>query len=198
MTGYLKDYMNQSAQKKGGIWTFYDGLVTTGALTLLRSDVPSQNVQALPIPPATFVLKIVASAPSGHTDCAGTVTVNAEVITFTVAATKYTVTGLTTIPTISTSALDCKLVITAYDPVSTTDIYEWFTAPCRWENNQIGYWTSAGAWSMSNSVVISETNYIVGNTLRLVGGSDVYGQLVKSIIVFLDQDGVEQGRRYLI
>ena len=64
--------------------------------------------------------------------------------------------------------------------ILSTDIYEWFTAACRWENNQIGYWTSAGAWSMSNSVVISETTYVVGDTLRLVGGTDVYGQLVKS------------------
>ena len=126
----------------------------------------------------------MASAPSGHTDCAGTVTVNAEVITFTVAATKYTVTGLSALPTISTSALDCRLVITAYNAGSSADIYEWFTAACRWENNQIGYWTSAGAWSMSNSVVISETAYVVGDTLRLVGGTDTYGQLVKSIIVF--------------
>ena len=35
MTGYLKDYMNQSAQKKGGIWTFYSGLVTTGLMLYL-------------------------------------------------------------------------------------------------------------------------------------------------------------------
>lgn len=60
-------------------------------------------------------LKIVASSVTGHTDCAGTVTVNSEVITFTQAATKTTTTDLTALPTITTANLDCHLVISILD-----------------------------------------------------------------------------------
>ena len=193
------DYYNQTCQVQSGVFTYFSGLSGTGGLhtlTLLRSDFPATNHLALPIPPATFVLKIVASAPTGHTDCTGTVTVNAEAIAFTGAATKYSVTGLTATPTIYATDLDCNLVITAYD---TTDVYYWASSPCRWKADAIMFIASGGTtFTQSKAVIITDAVYTVGQTLRLVGGSDVYGQLVKMITVQLNIDGVIEASTYFI
>jgi hypothetical protein len=53
-------------------------------------------------------------------------------------------------------------------------------------------------FTQSKAVIITDAVYTVGQTLRLVGGSDVYGQLVKMITVQLNIDGVIEASTYFI
>ncbi len=195
------DYYNQTCQKKGGIWTYFSGLCGAGGahtLTLLRSDAPPMTSATLPIPPATFVLKVAATSVTGHTDLIGTVTVNAEVMTWSGAGSaKFTTTGLTATPTISVADMDCNIVITAYE--SSADLYEWFTSACRWKPDAIMFIASGGSvFTQSKAVIITDAVYAIGDILRLVGGTDTAGQLVKMITCQLNIDGIVEGRTYFI
>jgi hypothetical protein len=87
--------------------TFYNG-ISSGSLTLIGAW-PTNGSK----------LQIVASSVTGHTDCTGRVTINGtENIDFVAAAKKISTTALTTRPTITTSNLDCNMVITCLDPGS--------------------------------------------------------------------------------
>lgn len=193
MTTLDSDYYNQTCELKGGVFTYYSDLSGTGGvhpLTLLRSDLP-------PAPwNVNFLLKIVTSAPSGHTDVTGTVTVNAENVAFTSATTKYTVTPLNAVPTITVTDLDCNLVITAYK--SSSDVYDYIPSACRWKDDAIIFMQSGGSFTQSKAVIITDAVYTVGQTLRKPGGTDTTGQLIKMITVQLNIDGVEEGRTYFI
>jgi hypothetical protein len=187
MTGLAADYFNQVAQKKiSTLWTFYTGL-----------DKPTPLVLTKGAPPISFRVKVTASAVDTHTDCAGTVTVNSETLTFTGAGTKSTTTTLTSLPTITTANLDCWLVIWAID-TSGTDYYEvtWTDFDCRWEDAQIAYYTPAGAWAQSNAIVYSKTAYVVGNTLRKYGTTTEI--TIKKVMIGTDLDGIEEYRKYIL
>lgn len=101
--------------------TFYSGL-SFATLTLIGTW-PTNGSK----------LQIVASATTGHADCAGRVTINGtENIDFLVAGTKNSTNLLTSRPTITTSGLDCNLLVSCLDsgsqPIYTsteTDL------PCR-------------------------------------------------------------------
>jgi hypothetical protein len=82
----------------------YNGL-STATLTLIGTW-PSNGSK----------LQIVASAITDHTDCVGDVIINGtDTYHFSQAGTKRTTTSLTAKPTITTSGLDCNLVITCTD-----------------------------------------------------------------------------------
>jgi hypothetical protein len=152
-------YLKDTAEKKTNVlWVFYDAL-NTATLTLIKGA-----------PAVTFKVKIQASASGAHTDCAGTVTVNAEVITFTQAATKTTTTNLTVLPTITTANLDCNLKIWAID-TGNADIYEAvYTAfACRWEAVSKAFVQSTGTWTQSAAKVVAKTVYAIGDYLRKYG-----------------------------
>lgn len=113
-------------------------------------------------------LKIVASSVTGHADCVGTVTVNAEVITFAQAATKTTTNGLTALPVITTSGLDCYLTITALDsglaPIYTsveTDL------PCTIKLVNRGVQTANGTWtSVKSTELRARGTFAVGDIIK--------------------------------
>ena len=182
----IDDYLNQKAQKKTSVlWTLYNNL--SAAPLALTGTAPA----------VTFRCKITLSASGAHTDCAGTVTVNAEVITFTVAATKTTTTNLTALPTITTANLDCNVKITCID-TGGADIYQHSYADflCRWEDVAVMFLNSAGAWTQSNAKVIAKTVYAVGDFLRKDGTTTEYA--IKQMYVATDVDGVEQFRKYML
>lgn len=101
--------------------TFYDGL--SAATLTLTGTWPTNGAR----------LQVVASAATGHTDCTGRVTINGvENIDFIAAGTKNGTNSITSRPTITTSGLDCNLLISCLDsgsqPIYTsteTDL------PCR-------------------------------------------------------------------
>lgn len=152
-------YLKDTGEKRTNVlWVFYNDL-SAAALTLIKGA-----------PAVTFRVKIQASASGAHTDCAGTVTVNAETVTFTAAATKTTTTNLTALPTITTANLDCNLNISAIN-TGGADIYEAvYTAfACRWEAVSKAFVQSTGTWTQSAAKVITKEVYAVADYLRKYG-----------------------------
>ena len=182
----IDDYLNQIGEKKTStIWTLYDKL-SAAALSLTKGA-----------PPVSFKCKITLSASGVHTDCTGTVTVNAEVITFTQAATKVTTTTLTVLPTITTANIDCNVKITCIDSGSA-DIYEATYADffCRWEDVNVLFMNNSGAWTQSNAKVVCKEAYAVGEYLSKDGTTTEYP--IKQAVVVTDLDAAEQFRKYML
>ena len=121
--------------------TLYAGL-STGSLTLTGSW------------PATGSrLSIVASAVSGHTDCAGTILIaGTETITFTQAGRKTSSVARTSLPAIVTSNMDCWLVITVLDS-GMAPVYEdtETTLPCKIEIKSKSVPSPQGGWTAITS-----------------------------------------------
>lgn len=66
-------------------------------------------------PPVSFRCAVTLSSVLGHTDCTGTVTIGGETLTFVGAGKKTTSTLLTSLPVITTTGLDCNILITCID-----------------------------------------------------------------------------------
>lgn len=117
-------------------------------------------------------LKIVASSVTDHTDCAGSVTVGSEVITFsaglTPPITKTTTNSLTALPTITTSGLDCYLTITVLDsglaPIYTsveTDL------PCTIKLVSRGVQAANGTWtSVKSTELRARGTFAIGDIIK--------------------------------
>ena len=183
----IDDYLNQRAEKKTSIlWQLYDNL-----------SAPSPLVLTNTAPLVTFKCKITLSAIGAHTDCAGTVTVNAEVITFTQAATKSTTTNLTVLPTIVTANLDCEVKITCIDTAGADLNYVTYAAfYCRWQDVNILFMNNVGTWTQSNAKVVCKEAYAVGDYIRKYGTTTEYP--IKQVVVVNDLDGIEQFRKYTL
>ena len=182
----IDDYLNQIGEKKTStIWTLYDKL-SAAALSLTKSA-----------PPVSFKCKITLSVSGAHNDVTGSVTVNAEVISFTSATTKTTTTLLTVLPTITTANLDCQVKITCIDSGSA-DIYEATYADffCRWEDVNVLFMNNLGAWTQSNAKVVCKEAYAVGDYLRKDGTTTEWP--IKQAVVITDLDAVEQFRKYML
>jgi hypothetical protein len=183
----IDDYLNQVGEKKTSVlWTLYNNL-----------SAPSPLVLTGAAPAVTFRCKITVSVDGAHSDVAGTVTVNAEVITFTVAASKTTTTNLTALPTITTTNLDCKVVITCIDtggaPIYLNTYADFF---CRWEDVNVLFMNNLGAWTQSNAKVVCKEAYAVGDYLRKDGTTTEYA--IKQAVVVTDADAIEQFRKYTL
>jgi hypothetical protein len=179
-------YLNQIGEKKtSALWTLYNDL---SAATLVLTNTA---------PTVTFRCKITVSVDGAHSDVAGTVTVNAEVMTFTSATTKTTTTNLTVLPTITTANLDCKVVITCIDTGGVAiylNTYADFV--CRWEDVNVLFMNNLGAWTQSNAKVVCKEAYAVGDYLRKKNTTTEYP--IKQVVVVTDLDAVEQFRKYTL
>ena len=131
-------------------------LVTKTAATLFSGTSAATLTLTGTWPIGGARLSIVTSSVAGHTDCAGTVTVNgSETLTFTVAGKKTTTAALTSLPTITTAILDCNLVITVISsggtPVYTeaeTDLYCKIELKNKSVPSPNGGWTSIQATTL--------------------------------------------------
>ena len=182
----IDNYLNQVAQKKTlTLWTLYNGL--SAATLVLTGTVPA----------VTFRCKITLSASDTHTDCAGTVMVNAETLTFTAAATKVTTTNLTALPTITTANIDCNVKITCID-TGGADIYSvtYTDFDCRWEDVQVAYVNSSGSWTQSNAKVIAKAAYVVNDTIRKYGTTTEYP--IKKVMTGPNLAGIEEYRVFML
>jgi len=182
----IDDYLNQIGEKKtSALWTLYNNL---SAATLVLTNTA---------PTVTFKCKITVSVNGVHNDVTGSVTVYAEVISFTSATTKTTTNSLTALPTVTCQNLDCNVKITCID-TGLTDIYQHSYADffCRWEDVNVLFMNNLGAWTQSNAKVVCKEAYAVGDYLRKDGTTTEYP--IKQATVVTDLDAVEQFRKYTL
>ena len=111
--------------------------------------------------------KVIISSVTGHTDCAGTITIGSETLTFTQAGTKQTTISLTAKPTVTSSALDCHCHITVTDVGGADVTAETLTAiNTRIEAYNSGFYNSQGVWTKTNSLILSTTEIQIGDIVR--------------------------------
>jgi hypothetical protein len=183
----IDDYLNQVGEKKTSVlWTLYNNL-----------SAPSPLVLTGAAPAVTFKCKITLSVSGAHTDCNGSVTVNAEIISFTQAGTKTTTTNLTVLPAVTCQNLDCQVKITCID-TGNADIYQHSYADffCRWEDVNVLFMNNLGAWTQSNAKVVCKEAYAVGDYLRKKNTTTEYP--IRQAGNVLDLDAVEQFRKYML
>lgn len=126
----------------------YDGL-SAPSLTLTGS-----------LPAVPFRCKVTIRTKPDHSDVAGSVTIGSETLTFTAAGTKTTTTILSTLPAVTTSGLDCNVLITAIDTSGQPIMDETLTTlKIRFEPTSKMYQNVAGEWTQSTAycMVVSTT-----------------------------------------
>jgi len=153
----IEDYLTSGAyQVTKGPVTLYSGL-STGSLSLTSAW-----------PTGGSKLAIVASATTGHADCAGIVTINGtETITFTQAGRKTSTVSLSALPAIVTANLDCNLVITVLDsglaPISVETLT---TINSRIDVKQSGFYNASGTWTKTDNIIYSNSSMNLGDVIR--------------------------------
>lgn len=111
--------------------------------------------------------KVVLSSVSGHTDCAGSITIGTETLTFSQAGTKITTTNLTAKPSVSSAGLDCHCHITVIDTGGADVLTETLTAiNTRIESYQSGFYNAQGVWTKTDSIILSDTDLSVNAIVR--------------------------------
>lgn len=158
------------------ILTFPDAAyIVTKAPVTFHNGVSSANLTLTGTWPANgSKIAITASAITGHADCSGTLVINGtETITFTQAGRKTNTVNLTARPAITTSNLDCNLLITCLDsglaPIETETAA---ATKIQFENTSSGFFNSQGVWTVySGSYALCKDAAIVSDVLRY--GSDM-------------------------
>ena len=112
--------------------------------------------------------KVTLSSVTGHADCAGTITIGSETLTFAQAATKITTTNLTAKPAVSSVGLDCHCHITVIDAGGAPVEAETATATkIQFENTSSGFFTPEGVWKVySGSYALCKDAAAVDDILR--------------------------------
>ena len=111
--------------------------------------------------------KVIISSVTGHTDCAGTITIGSETLTFTQAGTKQTTVNLTAKPTVTSAGLDCHCHITVIDVAGADVASETLTAiNTRIEAYNSGFYNSQGVWTKTNSRILCKTELQIGDIVR--------------------------------
>ena len=112
--------------------------------------------------------KVTLSSVSGHADCAGTITIGGETLTFTQAGTKITTVNLSAKPAVSSSGLDCHCHITVIDAGGAPVMTETATATkIQFENTSSGFFTPEGVWKVySGSYALCKDAAAVDDILR--------------------------------
>jgi hypothetical protein len=126
------------------------------------------------LPSVSFRCKVTISAVAGHTDVAGSVVVGSETLDFLAAGTKTTTTALSALPIITTSGLDCNILVEAITTGGAPIQAETATATkIQFENTSSGYFNSQGQWTVySGSYAMCRDAAAVGDKLRY-GGADL-------------------------
>lgn len=147
-------------------------------------------------------LSIVTSSVTGHTDCAGRVTVNGtENIDFLAAGKKTTTAALTSLPTITTSGLDCNLVITVITsggaPVYTeaeTDLYCKIEIKSKSVPSPTGGWTSIQATTLQARGTFAVNDVIkfdIDNPFDPTDGAEYSISSVKPKVAYMGKESIK-------
>ena len=142
-------------------------LVTKAAVSLFDGTLTaSPTIGSWPTG-ITGRCKVIISSVTGHTDCAGTITIGSETLTFTQAGTKQTTVNLTAKPTVTSAGLDCHCHITVIDAAGADVASETLTAiNTRIEAYNSGFYNSQGIWTKTNSLILSTTELRIGDIVR--------------------------------
>lgn len=121
------------------------------------------------LPTVAFKCAITLSTATGRTDVVGSVTVGSETISFTSATRKTTTTLLSALPAITTSGLDCNILIEALNSGGVNILKETLTAiVCRFMNVQKSFRDALGNWTTSQAQALTaDTGCNVGGILRI-------------------------------
>lgn len=139
--------------------SLYDG---TSSATFTLGTWPSGK---------TGRLKITISSVAGHTDCAGSITVGSEIVTFTQAGTKTTTTNLTANPVITSTGLDCHCHLTVIDTGGADIMVETITPiDIKFRDEQEYYNQAIGAFvKRPAQCVTDETASRINDIIRFNG-----------------------------
>jgi hypothetical protein len=159
------------------------GLKTVG-YRVIRSNWLLHNATSSPTltliadaPAIPFRLKITLSGP----DCAGTVSVNSEAIDFIQAGAKLSSGLLTSLPTITTSGLNCIVKVECIDvggaPI-VSDIISLIT--CRFSNVQKSYRDATGIWTQSDGQLLTTDSACNVGGLLQIENKDYYIKQMES------------------
>jgi hypothetical protein len=147
----------------------------TKAITKLYDAVPSSSpisASAIGTPPAiTYRCRATVANSTTHTDCAGTLTIGSDVLTFTTSGQiKICTTNITasTKPAISYSGLDCKITIECIDaggaPIYTTTETD---LRCKIEIKTKNIPSPAGGWtSIQATEMQARGTFAIGDVIK--------------------------------
>jgi hypothetical protein len=111
-------------------------------------------------PTVPFRCAVTISSVTGHSDCIGHVYVGSEDLDFSAAGKKLTKTNLTSIPVITTSSLDCSILITCITAMGADIIKETQAAIlCLWVPSQKNFKDSLGDWALSDAIALTKTAF---------------------------------------
>lgn len=131
--------------------------------------------------PASFTGRVAVTVTSatGHADCAGSVTVGSEAKSFSASGQRLTYTTfLSALPAISTSGLDCNVLVEVITTSGQPYYEETLTAvKCFWSASQKSFKDTMGNFVMSDAVVLTQVAINATDTLRYDG----INYMVKSV-----------------
>jgi hypothetical protein len=160
----MGEFFNDSATlRKLSSWELYDNL-SAATLTLTGST-----------PTVPFRVAVTLSASGTHADCVGHIYVNGEDLNFLVAGKKSTTTTLTALPTITTSGLDCNILITCLSTSGTelqkeTDT----TIAVDWDESQRWVSTPSGVWTQVDQTSCETDDFTAQMGDNVIHNSKIY------------------------
>lgn len=162
--------------------------------TGMSSLLPTLNGDGLPSVP--FRCAVTLSSVTGHADCAGSITIGSETLTFTAAGKKTTTTSLTALPVITPTGMDCNILVEALNSGGAPILKKTTTAiKCRFMNSQKAFVDAAGAWTLSQAIAdTTDSNCSIGDMFRFDGVDYIIGQ----ISCFVGPTGTEIFRRLFL
>lgn len=158
----ISDYTNTSAYLvRKGIVELYDGVPSASPLT----------ISATP-PTINYRCQVTATSVTGHTDCAGSVTIAGEAMAFTTSGQKkvYTTTiSANTKPIVTYSGLDCNLLIECIDVSGSPIMAETLIGIyVRLEPHQTAIPQENGTWSrVTDTAINTESEVFINDIIRI-------------------------------
>jgi hypothetical protein len=142
-------------------WKIFSGLAS-----VLPSLVSGDG-----LPTAPFKCAVTCSVVTGHADVTGSVTIGAEVISFTSATRKTSTTLLTALPVITQSGLDCQILIEVLSSGGVNISKESLTSILiGFKATQKTFMDSTGAFTLcSAQAKTTDTLCVAGAILRVDG-----------------------------
>ena len=142
-------------------------LVTKAAVSLFDGTLTASPAIGAWPSGITGRCKATVSSVAGHTDCAGSITIGSETLTFIQAGTKQTTISLTAKPVVTSSGLDCHCHITVIDTGGADVTAETLTTiNTRIESYNSGFYNAQGVWTKTNSLILSTTELQIGDIVR--------------------------------
>lgn len=178
----IETYLNQDGYRvTKGTWTLYSD-VSAATITLTGT-----------LPSVSFRCRVKISSAAGHTDVAGHVLINSEDLTFIAAGTKTSTILLTALPTVTTTELNCQILIEAIDSGGAPISLDTQTAlDCRFQDTQKSFRLPSGEFSTSQAIAYTDDSSCAIGTLFSYGG---YDYSIAQVSVMTGLDGSEEGRK---